>query len=57
MGDNNEVDKDSKKFYRMDYNPSLKSSGKQIKVPFKLYNKNENVISKKYRKNNKNLSY
>jgi hypothetical protein len=57
MRDNKEVEKDAKKFYRMDYNQSIKDSSKQIKVPFKVYNKNENLISKKYKKNNKNLSY
>jgi len=50
-------EKDLKKFIRMDYNPSVKESSKAIKVPFKLYNKADHVMAKKYFKNNKNLSY
>lgn len=56
MQDKGDYDNMPNKYYKMDYNPRIKTSNKQMKAAFKLYNKNESVISKKYKKN-KNRSY
>lgn len=42
-------DSNSNKFYKMNYNPVTKSSNKQVKAAFKMYNKNDNIIAQKYK--------
>jgi len=45
------------KIDKIEYNPEFKDSNKQIMAAFKRYSKNENMISAKFQKNKKNLSY
>ena len=40
------MNRDQNRVYKVEKNPSLKTSNKQIKATFKRYNKNENLVAK-----------